>query len=200
MARFQSFTHKNTAWLADYAMFTVLRRRFEYASWNNWPERFAHRTDEAMAEALKLHGREIAIEQVIQFFFDQQWCALKSYCNEHKIRILGDVAIFVSFDSADVWTHPEIFELDEKGRPVRVSGVPPDYFSQTGQRWGNPLYKWNLLKELGFDWWVERVRRSLTVYDSIRLDHFRGFEAFWSIPAEEETAVKGVWVKAPGHA
>jgi 4-alpha-glucanotransferase len=198
-ARFQGFTERNAAWLTDYAMFTVLRWRFEYASWNEWPERFARRTADAITETLDQHGREIAIEQVIQFFFDRQWCALKSYCNENKIRVLGDVAIFVSFDSADVWTHPEVFELDEERRPVRVSGVPPDYFSETGQRWGNPLYQWNLLKELGFDWWVERVRRSLTLYDMIRLDHFRGFEAFWSIPAEEETAVKGVWVKAPGH-
>ncbi|HMF53624.1 MAG TPA: 4-alpha-glucanotransferase, partial [Edaphobacter sp.] len=144
-------------------------------------------------------GRELAIEQVIQFFFTEQWCALKSYCGERKIRIMGDVAIFVSFDSADVWTHPEVFELDEERKPLRVSGVPPDYFSVTGQRWGNPLYKWQLLEERGFDWWVARIRRSLALYDMIRLDHFRGFEACWSIPAEEETAVNGVWVKAPGH-
>lgn len=199
MARMQRFTRENISWLTDYVMFTVLRRRFDYASWNQWPEEFAHRRDSALAETLKQHGHELAVEQVIQFFFNEQWCALKSYCAEHKIRILGDVAIFVSFDSADVWTHPEIFELGEDRQPLRVSGVPPDYFSETGQRWGNPLYKWQLLKERGFDWWVARIRRSLTLYDTIRLDHFRGFDAYWSIPAAEETAVNGVWVKAPGH-
>jgi len=145
-------------------------------------------------------GRELAIEQVIQFFFNEQWCALRSYCAERNVKLLGDVAIFVSYDSADVWTHPEIFELDEQRRPLRVSGVPPDYFSATGQRWGNPLYKWSLLQEHGFDWWIARIRRSLALYDSIRLDHFRGFEAYWSIAAEETTALNGQWMKAPGHA
>src|ERR1700734_3319077 len=145
-------------------------------------------------------GGELAVEQAIQFFFNEQWCALKSYCNERKIRILGDVAIFVSYDSADVWTHPEIFELDDQRKPIRVSGVPPDYFSASGQRWGNPLYKWSLLQENGFDWWVARIRRALTLYDEVRLDHFRGFEAYWSIPADEQTAVNGQWIKAPGHA
>jgi 4-alpha-glucanotransferase len=145
-------------------------------------------------------GRELAIEQVVQFFFSEQWCALRAYCAERKIVILGDVAIFVSYDSADVWTHPEIFELDADRKPVRVSGVPPDYFSATGQRWGNPLYKWPLLEANGFDWWVARIRRALALYDQIRLDHFRGFEAYWSIPADEPTAMNGQWVKAPGQA
>ncbi|HTH52507.1 MAG TPA: 4-alpha-glucanotransferase [Edaphobacter sp.] len=198
-ARFQKFLHDNSSWLADYAAFSVLRRRFGYLSWNEWPEEFAKRRDEAMTGLLNASGRELAIEQVIQFFFDEQWCALRAYCAEHDIRILGDVAIFVNYDSADVWTHPEIFDLDEDCKPLRVSGVPPDYFSETGQRWGNPLYKWQHLEERGFDWWVARIRRTLVLYDMIRLDHFRGFEAYWSIPATEETAVKGVWVKAPGH-
>ena len=114
------------------------------------------------------------------------------------IRILGDVAIFVNMDSSDVWVHPEIFELDEELKPMRVAGVPPDYFSATGQRWGNPLYRWDVLEEHGFDWWIERIRRACELYDIVRLDHFRGFEAYWAIPAEEETAVNGEWVKAPG--
>jgi 4-alpha-glucanotransferase len=198
--RFHAFAAANSSWLADYAMFSVLRRVFEYKSWNEWPEEFALRRDEVMTLALKKYARELSIEQVIQFFFHEQWCALKSYCGERKVRILGDVAIFVSYDSADVWTNPEIFELDADGRPLRVSGVPPDYFSETGQRWGNPLYRWKLLEKRGFDWWVARIRRSLALYDMIRLDHFRGFEAFWSIPADEATAVNGVWVKAPGQA
>ena len=141
-ARFQSFCQTNMSWLPDYAMFNVLRRRFGYASWIEWPAEYAQRKHDALTAALTEHGRELAIEQAIQFFFDEQWCALRAYCKERDIRILGDVAIFVNYDSADVWTHPELFELDEEGRMIRVSGVPPDYFSATGQRWGNPLYRW----------------------------------------------------------
>jgi 4-alpha-glucanotransferase len=198
-ARFQNFCNNNSNWLADYAMFNVLRRRFGYASWNDWPAEFAQRKHDAMTAALTEHERELAIEQAIQFLFDEQWCALRAYCKQRDIRILGDAAIFVNYDSADVWTHPELFDLDDQRRMVRVSGVPPDYFSATGQRWGNPLYRWELLKERGFDWWVARVRRALSLYDMIRLDHFRGFEAYWSIGADSETAVNGQWVKAPGH-
>jgi 4-alpha-glucanotransferase len=196
--QFQQFLQQNSFWLPDYAMFAVLRRRFDLASWNHWPEKFARRRDDAMAKARETYQRELSVEQVIQFFFAEQWRALRSYCAERKVRILGDVAIFVNYDSADVWTHPEVFDLDEERRPLQVSGVPPDYFSVTGQRWGNPLYRWAALEQKTFDWWVERIRRSLALYDMIRLDHFRGFEACWSIPADEATAINGVWVKAPG--
>ncbi len=198
-AGFQSFCNDNVFWLPDYAMFSTLRRELKYASWNTWPAALAQRQHDALTTLLTERSRELAVEQVVQFFFDQQWCALRSYCRERRITILGDLAIFVSYDSADVWTHPELFELDDDRQPTRVSGVPPDYFSATGQRWGNPLYKWGLLQERGFDWWIARVRRSLALYDSIRLDHFRGFEAYWSIAASEETAMNGVWVKAPGY-
>jgi 4-alpha-glucanotransferase len=198
-ARFQKFCQDNISWLTDYAMFTVLRRIHHYASWHEWPQEYALRHSAALATLLNEHGRELAIEQVTQFFFSEQWCTLKSYCAERGVRIMGDVAIFVNYDSADVWTHPELFELDENRRPIRVSGVPPDYFSSTGQRWGNPLYKWGVLRERGFDWWVARIRRSLALYDMIRLDHFRGFEAYWSIAADEVTAVNGQWIKAPGQ-
>jgi 4-alpha-glucanotransferase len=198
-ARFQNFCNTNVNWLPDYAMFNVLRRRFAYASWNEWPAEYARREHDAMTAALSEHCREVAVEQAIQFFFDEQWCALRAYCKQRDIRILGDAAIFVNYDSADVWTHPELFDLDDQHRMVRVSGVPPDYFSATGQRWGNPLYRWELLQERGFDWWVARVRRTLTLFDMIRLDHFRGFEAYWSIAADSETAINGQWVKAPGH-
>lgn len=198
-ARFQKFCQDNISWLQDYAMFNVLRRMHGYVSWNEWPAEHALRNHDALTAVLNSHGRELAVEQAAQFFFNEQWCELRGYCAERKIRVLGDVAIFVSYDSADVWTHPEVFELDDERRPLRVSGVPPDYFSATGQRWGNPLYRWGLLRERGFDWWVARIRRSLSLYDMIRLDHFRGFEAYWSIPAEEATAVHGQWVKAPGH-
>ena len=199
-SRFQRFIEENSSWLTDWSLFSVLRRRFGYKVWNEWPEEFATRQQDAMSALMNDCGRELAVEQVVQFFFQEQWAALRAHCTQRGIRILGDVAIFVSYDSADVWTHPEIFELDENRRPIRVSGVPPDYFSATGQRWGNPLYRWKLLQENGFDWWVARFRRALALYDSVRLDHFRGFEAYWSIGADEETAIHGHWVKAPGHA
>jgi 4-alpha-glucanotransferase len=198
-ARFLKFCQDNISWLPDYAMFNVLRRRFGYQSWIAWPTEYALRKHDALSSALTEYGRELAVEQVIQFFFDEQWCSLRTYCKEKDIRVMGDVAIFVNYDSADVWTHPELFELDEHRAMTRVSGVPPDYFSATGQRWGNPLYRWGELKERGFDWWVGRIRRSLALYDMIRLDHFRGFEAYWSIAADAETAVNGQWVNAPGH-
>lgn len=198
--RFQKFCQDNMSWLTDYAMFNVLRRRFEYASWNQWPPEYALRSSEAMSSLLNEASRELATEQVVQFFFTEQWAALRAYCTERKVKILGDIAIFVSYDSADVWTHPDLFELDEQRKPIRVSGVPPDYFSATGQKWGNPLYKWGVMQERGFDWWIARVRRNLALYDVIRLDHFRGFEAYWSVGVDEETAINGQWVKAPGHA
>ena len=140
------------------------------------------------------------IEQVLQFAFSEQWNLLQEAAARSAIRILGDVAIFVNMDSADVWVHPEIFELDKELKPIRVAGVPPDYFSATGQRWGNPLYRWDVLAQSGFQWWIERIRRAVEIYDIVRLDHFRGFEAYWAIPASEKTAVKGEWIKAPGLA
>src|SRR6202000_1044352 len=140
-------------------------------------------------------AEKLNVERVIQFAFDQQWEALRHHCREHGIRIVGDVAIFVSFDSSDVWTHPDLFELRKDLSPIRVSGLPPDYFSQTGQRWGNPLYRWDVLLKRGFDWWVDRIRRAHAMYDILRLHHFRGFEAYWAIPAEEATAIHREWVK-----
>ncbi len=197
--RFQNFCTENASWLTDWAMFAVLRRMHDYASWHHWPAEYARRSGDALAKMMNEKARELAIEQAIQFFFSEQWCSLREYCRARDVRILGDIAIFVNYDSVDVWTHPELFELDEKMEPIRVSGVPPDYFSATGQRWGNPLYRWDRLRERGFDWWVARIRRGLALYNIIRLDHFRGFEAYWSIAAEDETAINGVWIKAPGH-
>jgi 4-alpha-glucanotransferase len=199
-ARFQRFREENAFWLADYARYSVLRQRFSSGYWLSWPKEFAQRDPEAL-RALQQESRDdLEVEQAIQFAFDEQWKALRSYCAERDIRFIGDVAIFVNFDSADVWTHPEIFELRDDLTPIRVAGVPPDYFSATGQRWGNPIYKWDVLERRGFDWWVDRMRRTHALYDIIRLDHFRGFEAYWAIPAEDETAIHGEWVKAPGDA
>ena len=196
--RFEEFCSAQVGWLTDYALYAELRRRFNTGAWREWPEAIRRREPKALAQVAAESGRMLAQEQVLQFAFAVQWGNLRAAAAQHKIRILGDIAIFVNFDSADVWTHPEIFELDENLRPIHIAGVPPDYFSPTGQRWGNPLYRWDVLRGRGFDWWIDRIRRSRELYDLIRLDHFRGFEAYWSIPAKEETAINGTWVKAPG--
>jgi 4-alpha-glucanotransferase len=199
-SRFEQFCRKNAYWLNDWAFYSVLRTKYNTGAWAAWPKEVARREPEAMAKIAAEDGEALAIEQAIQFAFDEQWRELRTYCLQRRIRFIGDVAIFVSYDSADVWTHCEDFQLDENLAPVRVSGVPPDYFSATGQRWGNPLYRWDKLESEGFSWWVARIQRARELYDVIRLDHFRGFEAYWSIPANEETAIKGEWVKAPGAA
>jgi 4-alpha-glucanotransferase len=197
---FETYRRDNATWLNDWALYSVLRRKFGYASWSDWPSDVKHR-DPAALDRLRLeHGEELAVAQALQFAFDEQWRALRAYSAARDIRFIGDIAIFVNYDSADVWTNPELFELDKELLPIRVAGVPPDYFSQTGQRWGNPLYKWDVLQQSGFAWWVDRIRRAQFLYDVIRLDHFRGFEAYWAIPAQDETAVNGKWVKAPGTA
>lgn len=195
---FEQFCTAQQSWLTDYALFAELRRQFNTGAWAVWPEPLRHRQPEALAKIAATHGRRLAEEQVLQFAFSQQWGHLRAAAAEKGIRILGDIAIFVNMDSSDVWTHPELFDLDESLQPINVAGVPPDYFSPTGQRWGNPLYRWDVLEATGFDWWAKRIRRASELYDIIRLDHFRGFEAYWSIPAHEETAINGTWVKAPG--
>jgi 4-alpha-glucanotransferase len=197
---FEAYCRENATWLNDWGLYTVLRRKFDYASWNNWPSDVKHREPAALDRLRLEHGEELATAQALQFAFNQQWSALRAYCAARDIRFIGDIAIFVNYDSADVWTHPELFELNPDLSPIRVAGVPPDYFSATGQRWGNPLYKWNVLQKNNFSWWVDRIRRAQFLYDVIRLDHFRGFEAYWAIPAQDETAVNGTWVKAPGAA
>lgn len=198
--RFEEFCKQQKGWLNDWAMYAVLRRRFDYACWVDWPKDLATRQPQALAKVIAEHGRELAVEQAIQFFFAEQWCDLLAYCHERDVRVMGDVAIFVNYDSADVWTHPEQFDLDADLKPIEVSGVPPDYFSETGQKWGNPLYDWKAMEKDGFQWWVDRSRRAMQLYDLVRLDHFRGFEAYWSVPAEDETAINGQWIKAPGEA
>jgi 4-alpha-glucanotransferase len=195
---FEAFCREEAHWLNDYAMYAVLREVHGTGAWMEWPQGVRRREPEALEALMAERGRELAVEQALQFAFSVQWNELRGAAARNAIRILGDIAIFVNMDSADVWTHPEIFELDEELRPIHVAGVPPDYFSVTGQRWGNPLYRWDVLAGRGYDWWVDRVRRSCQLYDIVRLDHFRGFEAYWSIPAKEETAVNGEWVKGPG--
>ncbi len=197
--QFQDFCSAEAGWLTDYALYAELRRQFNTGAWTAWPEALRRREPKALAQVAAQSGRALAQEQALQFAFSVQWTQLREAAARHAIRILGDVAIFVNMDSADVWTHPDIFELDKDLKPVHIAGVPPDYFSPTGQRWGNPLYRWDVLADRGYDWWVERIRRSRALYDIVRLDHFRGFEAYWSIPANEETAVNGKWIKAPGR-
>jgi 4-alpha-glucanotransferase len=195
---FGEFCASERNWLNDYALYAVLRREYNTGAWTAWPEPIRKREPQALAESTAKHARALGIEQVLQFAFDRQWADLRKAAARAGIRILGDIAIFVNMDSSDVWMNPDIFELDEDLHPIRVAGVPPDYFSVTGQRWGNPLYRWDVLAKQGFDWWVQRIARSCQLYDIVRLDHFRGFESYWSIPADEETAINGEWVKAPG--
>jgi len=196
--RFQTFCRRSANWLEDYVWYAVLRRSFDYASWHTWPAEIVRREKETMQALAEKYEQDLAIERAIQFAFEEQWQSLRSYCANRRIEFIGDIAIFVSYDSADVWTHPELFELDENLLPQTVAGVPPDYFSASGQKWGNPLYKWDVLAASGFAWWVDRVSRAKELYDAIRLDHFRGFEAFWEIPASDENAINGKRVKAPG--
>src|SRR5664279_13148 len=195
--RYDLFCRDNHWWLEDYVLFSSLRERFADQPWNSWPEEIVRRRPDAMARLHTELREQLDQERFLQFAFFEQWEALRSYCCERGIRVIGDVSIFVSYDSADVWTHPELFRLKEDLSPQVVSGVPPDAFSETGQRWGNPLYDWDALKLRGYDWWIERMRWAIDTCDIVRIDHFRGFEAYWEIPADEPTAVNGHWVAGP---
>lgn len=197
--RFQRFRHENGWWLEDAVLFGVLRRRFQQAAWNQWPGELARRQPAALEQARRDLASDLEVGCAIQFAFFEQWRALHRACRRRGIRILGDIAIFVNYDSADVWTHPDIFRLNGNLEPEFVAGVPPDAFSDTGQRWGNPLYRWDVLRSRGYDWWVQRMRWALDGCDLVRLDHFRGFEKYWEIPASEPTAVHGRWIEGPGH-
>ncbi|HEU5350917.1 MAG TPA: 4-alpha-glucanotransferase [Terracidiphilus sp.] len=197
-AEFEAFCAAERGWLNDYALYAVLRRKLGTGAWTQWPEDLRFRRAEALERVKAEDEHALAVEQALQFAFRKQWGALREHAARHGIRTMGDVPIFVNMDSADVWMHPEIFELDAALQLLRVAGVPPDYFSASGQRWGNPLYRWDVLRARGYDWWVERIRAACARYDMVRLDHFRGFEAYWAIPAAEETAVNGAWVKGPG--
>ena len=194
--RFEHFCRENSWWLEGYVLFESLRRRYQKA-WNEWPRELARRDPAAMQCASREFTDELQVGRVIQFAFFEQWKALRQYCAARSIRIIGDIAIFVNYDSADVWTHPDLFWLDENLEPTVVSGVPPDAFSETGQRWGNPLYRWDELKARDYDWWIQRVRWAHEMCDLLRIDHFRGFESYWEIPAHEPTAVHGRWVQGP---
>jgi 4-alpha-glucanotransferase len=195
--RFERFCSDNAWWLDDFVLFDGLRAQQRSASWHEWPTELAHRAPAALERMRKELAADLKIRKALQFAFYEQWQALRRYCSERSVRIVGDVAIFVSYDSADVWTHRELFQLNAALEPEVVSGVPPDFFSKTGQRWGNPLYRWDVMKARGYDWWVQRLRRATQSCDYIRLDHFRGFDQFWEIPASDPTAINGRWVDGP---
>lgn len=197
-----AFCRDNAAWLDDYALFMALKSHHmahKGGIWNSWPAEIAHRRPAALeAWSEKLAG-QIELHKFLQFLFFRQWLDLKAYANEKGIRIIGDVPIFVAFDSADVWANPDLFYLQEDGSPSVIAGVPPDYFSETGQRWGNPLYRWSKMAENDYAWWTARLEMTFKQVDIVRIDHFRGFEAYWEIPADKPTAEIGQWVKGPGE-
>jgi len=193
---FQLFYDQNAYWLEDYALFKVLKALFKGRTWSDWVVELRDRQPEALDQAKEEHARALERIYFEQYLFFTQWQALKRYSNEKGIRIFGDMPIYVVYDSVDVWTHSELFNLDKDKKPITVAGVPPDYFSETGQLWGNPVYRWDTLKELGYDWWIMRMEHNLRLFDLVRIDHFRGFVAYWEVPASEKNAIKGQWVQA----
>lgn len=210
-ASYEKFKNDNASWLDNYASFMSIKAVYDKKAqdenlsgiktvwFNYWPEELSSCKKSALSKWNKEHKDEIEVIKVIQFFFFDQWIKLKEYANKKGISIIGDIPIFVAADSSDVWSNQKLFQLDEKGIPKAVAGVPPDYFSATGQLWGNPLYDWDAMKKTKYSWWVNRISHMLNLVDFIRIDHFRGFEAYWSIPFGDETAVNGQWIPGPDH-
>lgn len=198
--RYEEFVREHDGWLADYALFIALREELNRRPWQDWPVPIRERQPKALEAARQRLAEPVARVKFEQFVFFQQWKELREYATSRGVLLFGDMPIFIASDSADVWAHQQYFDLREDGHARVVAGVPPDYFSATGQRWGNPHYDWAKMEADGFKWWLERFRSQLALYDWVRIDHFRGFEAYWEIPAESETAIHGYWVKAPGEA
>ena len=193
-----AFEKENEGWLPDYALFMALKYHFKMQPWLEWPEDIRLHRREAVERWRAELREDMELFVYIQFLFFAQWTALKKYINELGIRIIGDLPIYVAMDSADVWSEPEMFKLDSHGKPTEVSGVPPDYFSEDGQLWGNPLYNYDAMEKNGFGWWIRRIGGAEKLYDVIRIDHFRGFESYWAVPYGEKTAKNGKWIKGPG--
>jgi 4-alpha-glucanotransferase len=191
------FCRESSYWLDDFALFSSLKEKFGGKSWGDWPDDIRDRHPEAM----KSYGAKLAIQiekqKFLQYLFYMQWTELKRYANKRQIEIMGDIPIYMSYQSADLWAHPEIFKLDEHKKPLFVAGVPPDYFSKTGQLWGNPVYNWESLKNSGFDWWLKRIEHNLKLFDLLRIDHFRGLVGYWEVPVGEKTAINGNWIGVP---
>jgi 4-alpha-glucanotransferase len=194
------FVQEHGYWLDDYALFRAIRKDQDCSVWWEWPEELRDRNEDALVDIQQRLSHEIDYVHFEQFIFFQQWSDMKEYANQRGVKLFGDMPIFVAHDSAEVWANQSDFLLDERGMPTVVAGVPPDYFSETGQRWGNPLYNWDHLQKSDFSFWLRRLKTQLGLYDLIRIDHFRGFESYWQIDAEEETAINGHWVPAPGEA
>ncbi len=195
---FEHFCEKSSTWLPDFALFMACKDEYQGVAWNAWPAELAGRDPSALDAARHRLREPIMAAKYLQFEFSRQWQTLRAHATKRGIRVVGDLPIYVALDSADVWANRQYFHLTETGEPLKVSGVPPDYFSATGQMWGNPIYDWGKLKQAGYGWWIERFRAALTLYDAVRIDHFRGFEAYWEISAQEKTALNGKWVKGPG--
>ncbi len=195
---FHHFCEAERWWLHDFAFFMALAKHYGTADWSTWDPGVIARDAQTLEQWSQKLASAIKHEEFIQFSFFKQWHALKQYANSHGIQILGDLPIFVAYESADVWATQSNFYLNQSGKRTVVAGVPPDYFSATGQLWGNPLYRWDEAERQGYQWWVQRLKHSLSMYDSVRIDHFRGFEAYWEVPGDAETAIGGRWVKGPG--
>lgn len=193
------FCKQEAYWLNDYALFMALRKNFKLKSWNNWPEAYRDRQTETLQKAEKDHAIQIELEKFTQFLFNIQWNRLRKYARQQGIKIFGDIPIYIGYDSADVWTNPNNFLLKANKEMAKVAGVPPDYFNEDGQLWNMPVYNWEVLKQTGYRWWIDRIRRNLELYDLVRLDHFRGFSAYWEVDATEKTAKNGQWITGPGH-
>ena len=201
LEKFETFCAENKDWLDDYALFMAIKEHQPDCAWNEWEAGLAKRASAAIAQAREEYADAIAFQKFLQFVFYDQWGALKEFANENGVEIFGDIPIYVAFDSADVWANPELFCLEEKtGEAALMAGVPPDYFSETGQLWGNPVYNWEALEKTGYQWWIDRIRHNLALMDWVRIDHFRGFESFWAVPHGEETAINGEWLPGPGAA
>jgi len=197
--RYEQYKEENKDWLADFCLYMALREHFSYKPWNYWDKDIAFRDEEALKRYRNKLAEEVRYQEFLQYLFSQQWQEVRNYANHRGLKIIGDLPIFVAHNSSDVWAHPELFDLDERGNPRKVVGVPPDYFSKTGQLWGNPPYNWKRMQEDNFLWWRRRFEKLLKQVDIIKLDHFRGFEAYWEVDAAEKTAIKGKWIKVPGY-
>lgn len=195
---FAAFLAEHGHWLTDYALFVVIKTLHGGAVWNTWPAPLRDREPAALEILAAQHAEELLFEEFRQFVFFRQWKALRHHLDDLGVRLIGDAPIYVLLDSADVWANPGLFKLDEDKQPLYVAGVPPDYFSETGQLWGNPVYDWPALAHSRYEWWVQRVAHNVALYDLVRIDHFRGFAGYWEVPAGEETAINGEWVDAPG--
>ena len=196
---YRSFLERNNWWLNDYAFFMAAKKQFKNKVWNKWDDKIKFRLEDSFKKLRDKLYPEIEYQKFLQFLFFRQWFRLKEYANLKGVQIIGDVPLYVSTDSVDVWTNTDIFQLDKNLKPIQVGGVPPDYFSETGQLWGNPVFNWQRLKEREFDWWLARLHFNLNMFDLVRVDHFRGLESFWSVSASEKTAIVGKWILASGH-